>query len=155
MNEEMEQLLRAAEMWRPRSRPLPLRKARKSHGWAANVACLPLPPGVNNLFPGRIHRHKSREYKVWLAEAALWWAASPLSKQAAWPLAKGTNVLWTLDAYFFMPTWVGDLDNKLKAPIDFLCAQSGLTDNRLTEIHAQRITGPERLRGMVLAIGLA
>jgi Holliday junction resolvase RusA-like endonuclease len=151
----MEALLTAAEMWRPRNRPLPLRKARKSHGWAANVAVLPLPPGVNNLFPGKQRRYKSQEYKLWLAEALDWWKLSPLSGQAAWPLDKSAKVLWTLDTYVFIPMWQGDLDNKFKAPIDFLCAMTGLQDSRLVEIHAQRITGPDRLRGMVLAVGLA
>lgn len=155
MLESQETLLTVAEMWRPRNRVLPLRKARKSNGWAANVAVLPLPPSVNGLFPGKARRFPSKEYKAWREEAAGWWDASPLARQGTWPLDNTVPVLWTLDLYVFMPTWQGDLDNRFKATIDFLCSRTGLQDNRLTEIHAQRITGPERLRGIVLAIGLA
>lgn len=148
-------LLEAAEMWRPKNRPLPLRKARKSSGWAANVTVLPLPPSANGLFSGKARRFPSPAYKAWRKEAGAWWAASPLSKQAAWPLDPEVTVLWTLDMYVFMPTWRGDLDNEFKAAIDFLCTRTGLRDNRLVEIHAQRITGlATPLRGLVLAVGV-
>jgi Holliday junction resolvase RusA-like endonuclease len=149
-------LLEAATMWRPAHHTYtPLRKARKSSGWAANVAALPLPPSTNGLFAGKVRRYKSKAYKAWEKEAAPWWDASPLSQQAAWPLDKAVVVLWTLDLYVFMPTWRGDLDNEFKAVIDFLCERTGLRDNRLVELHAKRITGHEKLCGLVLGVGLA
>lgn len=156
MNEAQEHLAKAAVMWRPSHHSyVQLKRMRKSHGWAANVGVLPLPPSVNNLFPGRVRRFKSAEYRRWEAEAADWWASSPISQQAAWPLDGSVTVLWVADFYVFMPNWRGDLDNKLKAAIDFICTNTGLHDNRLVEIHAKRITAPDRLKGLVFAIGLA
>ncbi len=32
---------------------------------------LPFPPSVNNLFPGKHSRHKSKRYKAWIKEAGL------------------------------------------------------------------------------------
>lgn len=156
MHADREHLLEAAVMWRPAHHTyVGLKKARKGYGWAANVGVLPLPPSTNNLFPGRERRYKSVEYRRWLAEAEEWWAESPISHQAAWPLDKQPVVLWVVDFYAFMPTWLGDLDNKFKAPIDYICTKTGLRDNRLVEIHAKRITSPNRLKGLVFAIGLA
>lgn len=154
---QVEILLSAAWSWKGTTYAYhAIRSARKGHGWAANVAALPLPPGVNNLFPtrGRV-RVKSRQYREWEEEAAYWWLASPLSKQPAWPLDEKPRVLWTLDTYIFIPTWQADLDNKLKAPIDFLCKHTGLRDRYLVEIHAKRITIKGTVPGMVLAIGVA
>lgn len=160
MTPEMLTLLKMATEWRPSSHTYQhIKRARRKYGYAANVACLPLPPSTNMLYPGKARRYKSKAYKAWELLAETWWGASPLYYQPAWPLDPEVMTLWTLDTYLFMPRWAGagsgDMDNRLKAPIDFLCSHTGLQDKYLVEIHAKRITTEQKLSGLVLAVGLA
>lgn len=91
---------------------------------------LPLPPSVNNLFinvRGR-GRVKSKHYREWEREAIIAMIAS------AHPTLPH-KAKWELTATCVMPNWrKQDLDNKLKATVDFLSWRLGLDDNLLVAL---------------------
>lgn len=93
---------------------------------AGFVLDLPIPPSVNNMFPGRAGRFKSAQYKAWI-KAAGW----ELKAQGVGSVS-GPYVL-TLELPEKMP---GDLDNRLKGISDLLVAHRLTPDDR----HAVSVT---------------
>lgn len=93
---------------------------------------LPIPPSVNNMFPGRSGRFKSAEYKAWI-KAAGW----ELNAQKVRPVS-GPYAL-TLELPEKMR---GDVDNRLKGISDLLVSHR-LTpdDSRAVSATAVRTPG--------------
>lgn len=120
-------------------------------GWNREVPFLVLPlcPPLNNLYPTRgKFRVKSKQYLAW-EEMAEWFFM-----QQHWNLVPPhlSGLRWVLDMAVFMPNWAsGDLDNRNKATIDFLCANRGLQDKYLMRLREVRVTDGKRLAGVVLA----
>jgi hypothetical protein len=135
-----------------RHRALGLAHLEEWDNWTTRpVLCLPLCPPLNNLYPTRgKHRVKSDKYLAWEEEAWAWYHAQGYS---ALP-PEETGLRWYLDLVVFMPNWSsGDLDNRNKATIDFLCAHRGLQDKYLMRLREVRVTDASRLAGVVLAYG--
>lgn len=120
-------------------------------GWERRgpLLVLPLCPPLNNLYPTRGRRRvKSEDYLEWEDMAGWYYVLQGWHNLP--PESPGLR--WTLDAVFFMPNWSsGDVDNRNKATIDFLCAQRGLQDRYLMRIREVRVTDGSRLAGVVLA----
>ena len=97
---------------------------------------LPLPPSVNQLYPGKVRRHKSDAYFAWEVEAAM-----HLRKQGLYPAEyKPTTHIWTLEIGCYLADRRRDIDNTLKSGIDFIASFFGLSDNYLDDIHIVRHT---------------
>jgi hypothetical protein len=113
------------------------------------VMVLPLAPPLNNLYPSRGKvRVKSARYRAWEDEAAGWYLM-----QGFQHLPREDPALhWYLDMVMFMPNWgSGDLDNRNKATIDFLCSMRGLQDKYLMRLREVRVTDGSRMAGTVLS----
>lgn len=116
---------------------------------AAHKLYLPLPPGVNNLYPTvRGIRRKSRQYREWLQLADLYAHAQdfPLALE---PQRRRT---WELDTYVFMPKWTRDLDGTYKATIDYVGPRLGLDDRYLIQHYAERIAVPGQQGGVLCVV---
>lgn len=99
---------------------------------------LPLPPSVNQLYPGKLRRHKSDKYYAWELAAAI-----AMRQQQCYPFEHDTTQHhWALDVWCVMPNWKGDMDNTIKAGVDFIAGWFRLDDRYLTKLHIERYTGP-------------
>lgn len=99
---------------------------------AGFVLDLPIPPSVNNMFPGRAGRFKSKQYRAWIKEAG-----QEINMQKVWPVS-GPYAL-TLELPEKMR---GDVDNRLKGVADLLVSHR-LTpdDSRAVSATAVRTPG--------------
>ena len=83
---------------------------------------LPVPPSVNELYAPtkRGGRYKTKKYRAWLSQAG-WYLlmASPKPEAVSGPYRLSMRVPATMQ---------GDVDNRLKAMLDFL-VNTGLTDD--------------------------
>jgi len=95
---------------------------------------LPLPPSVNQLYPGKVHRYKSDKYYAWERVADIDAHAQRLTR-AEW---EPTNHKWTLSIMCYMSDKRRDLDNTLKAGIDFIAGFFALQDLYLRKIVIER-----------------
>lgn len=135
-----------------RHRALGLAHLEEWVNWTTRpVLFLPLCPPLNNLYPTRGKRRvKSERYEAWEQEAWGWYHEQGWAYSA--PVDPGLR--WYLDMVLFMPNWgSGDLDNRNKATIDFLCAHRGLQDKYLMRLREVRVTDGSRLAGVVLTYG--
>lgn len=88
---------------------------------------LPLGPSVNQMFPGKARRFKSREYRSWISEAG--WT---IRAHRPPPMRMGPySVLIRVPEKMR-----GDPDNRIKAVVDLLVTNSVTPDDK----HAHRIT---------------
>lgn len=95
---------------------------------------LPLPPSVNQLYPGKIRRHKSDKYYAWELEAAV-----AMREQYLLPFEHPqTKHHWTLSIDCYMPSWLGDMSNTLKAGEDFIAGWFKLDDRYDVDIKLRR-----------------
>jgi Holliday junction resolvase RusA-like endonuclease len=91
---------------------------------------LPLPPGVNNLYaniPGR-GRFKAKSYRTWIkAATASLWEQKPAG---GFPFFADSFAI-----QISVPTGMrGDVDGRMKAPIDFLKTPAGIiSDDKHTQ----------------------
>ncbi len=96
---------------------------------------LPIPPSVNNMFPGRAGRFKSKQYRAWIL-AAGW----ELKMQKVWPVS-GAYAL-TLELPENMR---GDVDNRLKGISDLLVSHR-LTPDDSRAFSATAVRSPGILK---------
>lgn len=95
---------------------------------------LPLPPSVNQLYPGKVRRHKSDAYFAWEKVAAV-----SLHDQGFWPHQhQPTTHKWAIHVVCHLPDRRRDMDNTLKAGIDFMASFFALSDNYLDHIIIER-----------------
>lgn len=95
---------------------------------------LPLPPSVNQLYPGKVRRHKSDEYYAWELKAAL-----AMREQHLDPFVHQTTThRWRVKVECYMLSWRADMDNTVKAGIDFIAGWFRLDDRYLVELHMLR-----------------
>lgn len=94
-----------------------------------------LPPSVNQLYPGRVKRHKSDKYHSWEQQAGI-----ELREQNV-PVAlhAPTTHRWTLDVECLMASRRADMDNTIKAGVDFIARWFALDDRYLDELHILRL----------------
>lgn len=90
---------------------------------------LPLPPGVNNLFPTVLtdkgpKRIKSKAYRAWATEAG--WMVPPAAKGKVPGHFRATLV-------FDRPKRATDLDGRIKAVFDLLTTMGVIVDDSLNE----------------------
>lgn len=142
-----------------------LAQAHGLAGWHRDLWVLPLCPPANSLYPGKARRYKSKAYEEWLSLAESYWLYQVVQKRDAaneygWPPPQASYPRgvrpqkWALDVYHFMPSRRdGDLDNRMKALIDFLAHATGHDDRYLDRIYSERITNGQRLRGTVVIFG--
>lgn len=107
---------------------------------------LPLPPSVNQLYPGKVRRHKSDEYYKWerVADTAL-------HQQHFFRATHNpTTHVWLLEIECYLPDRRRDIDNTLKAGIDFIAGFFALSDNYLDDIHIIRQTDKKNPRWQVV-----
>lgn len=91
---------------------------------------LPLPPSVNQLYPGKVRRHKSDAYYAWEKQAAI-----ALHQQGLYPAEwPPTSHIWHLAVQCFLADRRRDIDNTLKSGIDFIASYFALSDNYLDRI---------------------
>lgn len=84
---------------------------------------LPFPPSLNSLFPGKVRRHKSKQYETWIIEAK-----RALSQQHFTCFDKPVSISYK----FGRPDKrTRDLDNFFKAPNDLLVACGVIKDDSL------------------------
>lgn len=95
---------------------------------------LPLPPSVNQLYPGKVRRHKSDKYYAWEREADVAAHAQRLVR-AQWD---PTDHFWRLEIKCYMADKRRDVDNTLKAGIDFIADFFALQDTRVRRILIER-----------------
>lgn len=100
---------------------------------------LPLPPSVNQLYPGKIRRHKSDKYYAWELEAAVVMRAQYLPQ---WEHST-TKHHWKLRIDCYMGSWLGDMSNTLKAGEDFIAGWFKLDDRYDVEITMVRHVSKE------------
>lgn len=91
---------------------------------------LPIPPSVNaayaNAKTGRgVGRYKTKRYKSWERQADWWCASAGLFRTGQRPFTTGpANVIVRLPM-----TMRGDVDNRLKATVDFLVSRGFTADD--------------------------
>lgn len=95
---------------------------------------LPLPPSVNQLYPGKVRRHKSDAFFAWekVAAAALHEQHFYLAEHSP------TTHIWHIDVTCYLADRRRDIDNTLKAGIDFMASWFALSDNYLDSITITR-----------------
>lgn len=103
---------------------------------------LPLPPSVNQLYPGKARRHKSDAYFQWEKEAAYALKLQGLHVAEYRP----TTHVWHLVVTCYLPDRRRDIDNTLKAGIDFIASFFALSDNYLDSITIVRETDKQHPR---------
>ena len=103
---------------------------------------LPLPPSVNQLYPGKVRRHKSDAYFHWEKEAAYALRLQGLHPSDHQP----TTHIWSLEIRCCLPDRRRDIDNTLKAGIDFIASFFSLSDNYLDSITITRETDKQHPR---------
>ena len=97
---------------------------------------LPLPPSVNQLYPGKVRRHKSDAFYAWEKVAA-----AALHRQGFYPAEyTPTTHIWHIVVTCFLADRRRDIDNTLKAGIDFMASYFALSDNYLDSITIVRHT---------------
>lgn len=110
-----------------------------------------MPPSTNNLFPSRGTlgggRRKSGEYRQWLTAAG--WAVKLQVPGLVAPLFRGP-VAVVVDCGLDRR---GDLDNRLKAPLDLLVRMGVLADDSwVDELHIRRRGDRGRMTVSVAAL---
>jgi Holliday junction resolvase RusA-like endonuclease len=103
---------------------------------------LPLPPSVNQLYPGKVRRHKSDAYYQWERVADYSLHKQGLTR-AEW---KPTTHVWQLEITCYLSDRRRDIDNTLKSGIDFIAGFFALSDNYLDEITIKRVTDKQTPR---------
>lgn len=107
---------------------------------------LPLPPSVNQLYPGKVRRHKSDAFYAWEKVAA-----AALHAQHLYPAEHTpTTHRWALAVWCYLPDRRRDIDNTLKAGIDFIAAYFAISDNYLDFIAIRRETDKQHPRWEVV-----
>jgi len=88
------------------------------------ILWLPFPPSLNSLYPGKVRRHKSEKYEVWIKEAG----QALMQQDCSMRFDKPVCVAYK----FGQPNKKKrDLDNLLKAPNDLLVAHGIIADDSL------------------------
>lgn len=87
---------------------------------------LPVPPSVNELFPGKVRRFKSAKYKRWIA-AAGW----EINMQKVRPVSGPYRL-----SLEFAESLRGDVSNRVKAVEDLLVTHRLTADDRYGELGA-------------------
>lgn len=85
--------------------------------------CL-LPPSANMLFPGKLRRHKSPEYKAWIKAATL------QLRRAVFPIEGPVTIAIDIGRC----NANRDLDNMNKAPIDLIKALGWIKDDNVNHV---------------------
>lgn len=84
---------------------------------------VPLPPSLNQLYPGKVRRHKSDKYKAWIRDATLMLNQQHIEK---------FNVPVSISYAFGKPdNRRRDLDNLFKACNDLLVSYGIIEDDSL------------------------
>lgn len=103
---------------------------------------LPLPPSTNQLYPGKVRRHKSDAYFQWEKLAKY-----SLIQQGLYPAEYSpTTYVWELEVRCYLADRRRDIDNTLKSGIDFIASFFALSDNYLDHIHIHRETDKQHPR---------